>query len=82
MLCLRTVQPLDPDLPGSVKDGLPLTVWVSGWTSHWLGIPILSAPFLSQHILQAGEIVDQKLCGWFGGLNPSMGSFAGLQIWF
>lgn len=38
--------------------------WVSSWTSHELVTPTSSAPSLPQHVLQAGQIVGQRFCGW------------------
>jgi hypothetical protein len=36
---LWAIQPPVPGLPGSVRSGLPLLVWVSSWTSHRLATP-------------------------------------------
>lgn len=41
--------------------GLPLEVWASSWTSQWL---TTSAPPLSQHILQARQIMHWRFYGW------------------
>lgn len=39
-------------------------VRISSWSSHWLATPILSASTLSQYILKAIQILDQKFCDW------------------
>ena len=70
MLCLRTVQPLDPDHLATVSDRQPRTSWDKRRTTHSITINIHLEQFLLQHILQEGEIVDQKLCGWFGVSTP------------
>lgn len=41
---------------------LSLMTWVTSWASHQLGVLLISDPFLSLYILQAGQIVVQKFC--------------------
>lgn len=81
ILYLLTVQLLGPGPPGSARVGPPLVIWVSSWTSVWLAIPTISAPLLPQHILKAGKIVGQRICGWFDFPVPPLEFSPGYRKW-
>lgn len=56
-------QPLVPGHQHSLRHGLPLMVWASSCTTHWLATLKSSVSSLPQHILQARHIVVWRFCG-------------------
>jgi hypothetical protein len=79
ILILWVIQPLNPGLTGSVKSRLPLMAWVLIWTCPCVAIPIISAQSYPRPSCRKGQIVSQRLCGWFGVPSPSTGSLFWLQ---
>lgn len=52
--------------------GSHYTEFHSGFTSLWLTTPISFAPTLPQHILEAGQIVGLRYCGWVDVTVPPL----------
>lgn len=61
-LGLRAIESQIPGHSGRVGHGFSFMAWASSSTRVWLVTPASSAPPLSQHPLQAEQIVDQ-FCG-------------------
>lgn len=67
-LYLQAIQFLVSGPPGSVGHGwAPFHgVGLNRQAIVWSFPQTLSHPPLTQHILQTGQVVDQKFCGWMG----------------
>lgn len=61
---------------GSLLRHGPRVPSVTWWaTGRW------SEPPLPQHILQAGQVVDGRFCGWVGVPAPPLGALPGHRRW-
>ena len=59
-------------MPGSARGGLPLLAWLSSWTRYCSALPTSPEPHLPRLILEAGQIVGCRVCGWLGGAIPPL----------